>query len=293
MRSLYAWIIFLHYACEARIISGMNKLNTADRVRVVAALVEGNSINSTVRMTGISKPTILKLIRDLGDACANFHDREVQDVPAKRVQADEVWAFCQCKQKNVKAENAGVLGHGDVWTWTAIDADTKLMIAWRIGTRDATEFLRDVASRLSTRIQLTTDAHGVYRDAVNDNFGTNIDYAQLIKIFGQTFAGPARYSPAACMGIEKRKIYGDPDSDHISTSYVERSNLTVRMGMRRYTRLTNGFSKKIENHVAMTTIFFVYYNYCRIHMTLKVTPAMEAGLTDRLWEIADLVNLLG
>jgi IS1 family transposase len=274
----------------------MNKLNIAKRVQVIAALVEGNSINSTVRMTGISKPTILKLLADLGKACKGFHDREVRDVPAQRVQCDEVWAVCHCKQKNIKPKLQGVFGVGDVWTWTAIDADTKLMIAWSVGTRDggyAAEFMNDVASRLSTRVQLTTDGHHAYLDAVNDAFGTNIDYAQLIKIYGPTIPGPARYSPAACTGIEKRAICGNPERLDISTSYVERSNLTVRMGMRRYTRLTNGFSKKVENHEHMTTIFFTYYNYCRIHQTLKVTPAMEAGLTDRLWEIEDLINLLG
>ena len=274
----------------------MNKLIAADRVRVIAALIEGCSINSTVRMTGISKPTILKLIVQLGEACGKFHDREVRDVPSRRVQCDEVWAFCHCKQKNVKPELKGIVGYGDVWTWTAIDADTKLMIAWNIGTRDggaAANFMNDVAERLSTRVQLTTDGHAAYLDAVNDSFGTNIDYAQLIKMYGPTPAGAGRYSPAACTGIEKRPVSGTPDLKHVSTSFVERANLTVRMGMRRYTRLTNGFSKKVENHIAMTTIFFTYYNYCRIHMTLKTTPAMAAGLTDKLFEIDDLIALLG
>lgn len=274
----------------------MNKLSTVNRVQVISALVEGNSINSTVRMTGISKPTILKLLAELGEACKAFHDREVRDLPARRIQCDEVWAFCHCKQKNVKPELEGVFGIGDVWTWTAIDADTKLMVAWAIGTRDggyAAEFMNDVAARLSTRVQLTTDGHAAYLDAVSDAFGTKIDYAQLIKLYGPTIPGAARYSPVACIGIEKREISGLPERKHISTSYVERSNLTVRMGMRRYTRLTNGFSKKVENHAHMTTIFFTYYNYCRIHQTLRTTPAIEAGLTDRFWEISDLINLLG
>lgn len=273
----------------------MNKLSTQERVAVITALVEGNSINSTVRMTGISKPTILKLLAELGKACKACHDREVRDVPARRIQCDEVWAFCHCKQKNVPEERNGEFGIGDVWTWTAIDADTKLMVAWAVGTRDgeyAAEFINDVAARLKNRVQLTTDGHKAYLDAVNDAFGTNIDYAQLIKLYGSATPGPARYSPPACTGTEKKPVCGNPDQKHISTSYVERSNLTVRMGMRRYTRLTNGFSKKVENHEHMTTIFFVYYNYCRIHQSLEVTPAMEAGLTDRLWEIEDLVALL-
>jgi IS1 family transposase len=273
----------------------MNKASIQDRVRVVAALVEGNSINSTVRMTGTAKTTILRLLAQLGKACKAFHDREVRDVPSRRIQCDEVWAFCHCKQKNVKPEMKGVFGIGDVWTWTAIDADTKLMVSWAVGTRDggyAAEFMNDVASRLSNRVQLTTDGHAAYLDAVSDAFGTNIDYAQLIKVYGPTIPGPARYSPAACIGIETKEVCGTPDRKHVSTSYVERSNLTVRMGIRRYTRLTNGFSKKVENHEYMTTIFWVYYNYCRIHQTLRTTPAMEAGLTDRLWEIEDLLNLI-
>jgi IS1 family transposase len=273
----------------------MNKASIQDRIRVVAALVEGNSINSTVRMTGTAKTTILRLLAQLGKACKAFHDREVRDVPSRRIQCDEVWAFCHCKQKNVKPELKGVFGIGDVWTWTAIDADTKLMVSWAVGTRDggyAAEFMNDVASRLSNRVQLTTDGHAAYLDAVSDAFGTNIDYAQLIKLYGPTIPGAARYSPAACIGICKIERSGQPDLKHVSTSYVERSNLTVRMGIRRYTRLTNGFSKKVENHEYMTTIFWVYYNYCRIHQTLRTTPAMEAGLTDRLWEIEDLLNLI-
>lgn len=273
----------------------MNRLSTSDRVRVVAALVEGNSISSTARMTGISKPTILKLLAEFGEVCKAFHDREVRDVPSQRIQCDEVWAFCRCKQKNVRPELASVFGVGDVWTWTAIDADTKLMVAWAVGSRDggyAAEFMADVASRLKNRVQLTTDGHKAYLDAVSDAFGTNIDYAMLIKIYGPEIAGPGRYSPPVVIGTDCHAISGSPERKHVSTSYVERSNLTVRMGMRRYTRLTNGFSKKVENHELMTTIFFVYYNYCRVHQTLRVTPAMEAGLTDHVWGIEEFVALL-
>jgi IS1 family transposase len=273
----------------------MNKLDTAARVRVISALIEGNSINSTVRMTGISKPTILKLIAELGAVCQDFHDREVRDLPAKRIECDELWAFCYSKTKNFPAEKKGQFGFGDVWTWTAIDADTKLMVSWRVGLRDggdASEFMNDLASRVSNRIQLTTDGLASYPDAVNDAFGVNIDYAQLIKVYGATVAGAGRYSPPVVIGTESHAVCGTPEPKHVSTSYVERSNLTVRMGLRRYTRLTNGFSKKIENHTRMTTIFFVHYNYCRIHQTLKTTPAMAAGLTDRLFEIEDLVALL-
>lgn len=273
----------------------MNKLTNAKRIQVIAALVEGNSINSTVRMTGIAKTTILRLLAKLGEACQKFHDREVRDLPSQRIQCDEVWAFCHCKQANTRPELKGIVGIGDLWTWTAIDADTKLMVAWSIGTRDggyANEFMTDVAARLSTRVQLTTDGHRAYLDAVNDAFGTNIDYAMLIKQYGPEIGGPGRYSPPVCIGVDCHAISGAPDRKHVSTSYVERSNLTVRMSMRRYTRLTNGFSKKFENHIAMTNIFFVYYNYCRIHQTIKTTPAMEAGLTDKLWEVEDLIALI-
>ena len=273
----------------------MNKLTTAKQVQVVSALIEGNSIASIVRMTGVAKTTILRLMTKFGEACQAFHDREVRDVPARRIQCDEVWAFCHCKQKNVRDELKGTIGIGDIWTWTALDADTKLMVGWAIGTRDggyAAEFMNDIAGRLSNRVQLTTDGHKAYLDAVNDAFGTNVDYAMLIKVYGPELAGPGRYSPPACIGTQTCAVSGNPDRSHVSTSYVERSNLTVRMGMRRYTRLTNGFSKKFENHIAMTTIFFVHYNYCRIHQTLKTTPAMQAGLTDRLWEIEDLLKLM-
>lgn len=272
----------------------MNKLSIKEQAAVIRGLIEGNSIASLVRMTGVAKTTILRLLAKFGKDCKAFHDREVRDLPSQRIQCDEIWAFCHCKQKNVRTELQGQFGIGDVWTWTGIDADTKLMIAWMVGTRDGgygAEFMNDLSSRLANRVQLTTYGHSVYRDAVNDAFGTNVDYAQLIKLYGPTIPGPARYSPAACTGIEKRPVCGDPDAKQISTSYVERSNLTVRMGVRRYTRLTNAHSKKVENHTHMTTIFFVTYNYCRIHQTLRVTPAMEAGLTDRVWEIEDLLEL--
>jgi len=273
----------------------MNKLSTEERVRVIAALVEGSSINSTVRMTGISKPTILKLLADLGKACKAFHDEHVVNVAAKRVQCDEIRAFVEMKQKNVPVERKSEFGVGDTWTWTAIDADSKLMISWMVGLRDAGyahEFIHDVASRLTSRVQLTTDGLKAYLEAVENAFGGDIDYAQLIKLYGPEKAGPGRYSPPQCIGCEEHAISGDPDRAHVSTSYVERANLTMWMGMRRFTRLTNAFSKKVENHAHMVAIFFTYYNWCRIHQSLRVTPAMEAGLTDRLWEIEDLVALI-
>jgi IS1 family transposase len=273
----------------------MNKLSTAERVSVVAALVEGNSINSTVRMTGISKPTILKLLGELGAACRKYHDAHVRNVAAKRVQCDEVWSFCYAKAKNVPADKRGQFGFGDIWTWTALDADSKLMITWNIGLRDAGyahEFMQDVSERLANRVQLTTDGHKAYLDAVEDAFLGDVDYAQLVKLYGNERPGEARYSPAICTGCNPTTINGEPERQHVSTSYVERSNLTVRMGMRRFTRLTNGFSKKIDNHVAMINVFFMYYNFCRIHTTLRVTPAMEAKLTTKLWEIEDIVALI-
>jgi IS1 family transposase len=275
---------------------GMNKLNTAERVRVISSLVEGNSIASTVRMTGIAKTTILRLIAQLGDACVNFHNKKVRNLRTKRIQADEVWAFCYAKSKNVPADKKGHFGFGDTWTWTAIDADSKVMISWIIGGRDAgcaNEIMEDVAWRLDRKVQVTTDALQAYNSAIGNHLGDS-DYAQLVKVYGTEKIAPGRYSPPVCVGVEVRPQWGNPDPKHISTSFVERLNLTVRMGIRRYTRLTNGYSKKIENHMSMTSIFFTYYNFCRVHQTLRVTPAMEAGLTDHVWELDELLeNLLG
>lgn len=273
----------------------MNCLSTADRVRVVSCLVEGNSIRATVRMTGVAKNTVSKLLSDLGAACAKYHDENVRGVAAKRVQCDEIWSFVYSKQKNVPEEKRGTFGVGDVWTWTALDADSKLIVSWLVGTRDgtcATEFMKDVASRLSTRVQLTTDGHKVYLAAVEEAFGGAIDYSMLIKTYGAERAGEARYSPAVCTGCFEEVVTGNPDEKHVSTSYVERQNLTMRMSMRRFTRLTNAFSKKVEKLEAAVALHFMHYNFCRRHQSLRVTPAMAAGLTDRLWKIEDLVGLL-
>ena len=274
---------------------GMNKLSTAERVQIVSCLVEGNSINSTCRITGRSKHTVLKLLADLGTACQKFHDKHVRELPCKRIQVDEIWGFCHCKQKNVKPALKGVFGIGDVWTWVAVDADTKLIVAYLIGTRNvdaATDFMHDVADRVTGRIQLTSDAHHCYIEAVEQAFTGEIDYAMLVKVYGKDRDGPARYSPPVCLAAERHPVHGSPDHKHISTSFVERQNLTMRMSMRRLTRLTNGFSKKIENLAHATALNFVYYNFCRIHQTLRVTPAMEAGIADHVWEIEELVDLL-
>ena len=232
---------------------------------MVAALVEGNSINSTVRMTGISKPTILKLVAELGRACRDHHDSAVRNVPAKRVQCDEIWSFCYAKAKNVPVEKRVGFGCGDIWTWTAIDADSKLMLSYMV-TSDrqmgsALDFMRDLAARVANRLQVTTDGHQPYAIAVGEAFGWNVDHTMLRKIYGPDRSGPARYSPPICIGVTSRPICGHADPVHVSTSFVERANLTMRMGMRRFTRLTNGFSKKIENHIAMISIFFAYYNF--------------------------------
>lgn len=273
----------------------MNKLSTADRVRVIAALVEGCSIRATVRMTGVAKNTIAKLLVELGAACKAYHDKHVRGLKSKRIQCDEIWAFVAMKQKNVPQARKGEFGVGDVWTWTALDSDSKLMVAYMVGSRDAgyaTEFMHDVADRIDNRIQLTTDGHKAYLEAVEDAFGGDIDYAKLVKIYGAERPGEARYSPAVCMGAEKHQVSGDPDWRHVSTSHVERQNLTMRMGMRRFTRLTNAFSKKIENLEAAVALHYMHYNFCRIHQTLRVTPAMEAGIADHVWELEELVALL-
>ncbi|MGN6369101.1 MAG: IS1 family transposase [Phycisphaerae bacterium] len=274
----------------------MNKLTTRDRVRVVAALVEGNSIRATVRMTGVAKNTIAKLLVELGEACREYQDKAMRNLKVKRLQCDEIWSFVQCKDKNVPQDRRGEFGIGDVWTWTGIDADTKLIPCWYVGPRNAEGarvFIDDLAGRIHGTPQITTDGLRVYVSAIRESFGELVDYAQLIKVYGAAEPGTeARYSPSTAIGCESVRIMGEPDPKHISTSYVERANLTMRMGMRRFTRLTNAFSKKLANHEAAIALHFMYYNFARIHQTLKVTPAMAAGVTDHLWEIKDIVSLL-
>jgi IS1 family transposase len=273
----------------------MNRLSIQRRAQVIGALIEGNSIRSTARMTGVSKDAILKLIPDMGAACVAFHNATVRGVRVQRVQCDEVWSFCYAKEKNVPVEKEGT-GAGSVWTWTAIDADSKLILSYLCGGRDASwacKFMEDLASRVTTRIQITTDGHRAYAEAVEGAFGMDVDYAMLIKLYGAPTDSPdTRYSPAQCIGIRTGILSGNPDRDHISTSYVERQNLNLRMGVRRFTRLTNAFSKKFENHCHMVAIYHAYYNFCRVHQTLRVTPAMEAGLTDHIWSLEELVGLL-
>jgi IS1 family transposase len=274
----------------------MNKLTTEKRAAVVATLVEGNSLRGTARLTGVARMTIEKLLRDLGTACAVYHDANVRNLKSQRIQCDEIWSFVGAKAKNVPEEKIGQWG--DVWTWTAIDADSKLIVGYRVGQRtaaDAYDFMQDVASRLSNRVQLTTDNYKVYLNAVDYAFGVDIDFATLEKQYGSYFASGSaahRYTPAKITSMKAATITGDPDRKHISTSYVERQNLTMRMHMRRFARLTNAFSKKIEMHAHNVALHFMYYNFCKVHQTLRVTPAMEAGLTTHMWDIADIVNLL-
>jgi IS1 family transposase len=273
----------------------MNKLDTESRKRIVSALVEGVGINATCRMTGAAKNTVLKLLAELGTACAAYHDKNVVNLKTRRVQCDEVWSFVYSKEKNVPEELKGQFGVGDVWTWTAIDADSKLMISYLLGLRDAgyaTEFMRDIAGRLANKVQLTTDGLRAYLVAVEDVFGGDIDYAQLIKIYGAERPGAARYSPAAIIGTRNEVVCGAPEPRSVSTSYVERSNLTIRMMNRRFTRLTNAFSKKIENHIHAFALFAMHYNFCKLHKTIRVTPAMEAGIADHVWEIEELLAML-
>jgi IS1 family transposase len=277
----------------------MNKLSVVEKVRVVACLVEGNSLRATTRMTGTHRGAILKLLVELGAACSAYQDKAFRNLNLTRIQCDEIWAFVGCKEKNAKTAQKA-RGWGDVWTWTALDAPTKLVPCWYVGTRDggaAYHFIHDLKGRLANRVQLTTDGHKAYLEAVEDAFGAEIDYAMLNKIYG-TAIGPdqkhaeIRYSPAQCMGARRAVISGMPDFAHISTSYTERQNLTMRMSMRRFTRLTNAFSKKVANHEAAVALHFMHYNFARIHQTLRVTPAMEAGITDHIWSIEDIVRLL-
>jgi IS1 family transposase len=273
----------------------MNRLTAEDRVRVIASLVEGNSIRATVRMTGVAKNTVAKLLVDLGTVCSEYQDRVMHDLPCSRLECDEIWAFCYAKERNLPNEKRGEFGFGDVWTWVAIDAETKLVPSYRVGQHDAEDanaFMLDLASRLRYRVQLTTDGHKSYLNAVRGAFKDEIDYAQLVKTYGLDPHAERRYSPAVCTGVATKTISGDPDERLISTSYVERQNLTMRMSMRRFTRLTNAFSKKIENLAAAVSLHFMHYNFCRVHKTLGTTPAVAAGVTDHVWTLAEVVGLL-
>ena len=274
----------------------MNKLPLKTRSMILNMLCEGQSMRATARLADVSFNTVAKLLIDAGKVCADLHDERVQGVTASRVQCDEVWSFTYAKQKNVATAKAAPQVAGDTWTWTALDADSKLIVSSMVGGRDAeyaNAFMDDVASRLANRVQMTTDGHKAYLEAVEGSFGADIDYAQLIKVYGnapETFKG--RYSPADCTGIVKRTVEGQPEEKHISTSFVERQNLTMRMQMRRFTRLTNAFSKKLENHMHMVALYTVWYNFIRIHKTLRVTPAMEAGLSKTVWDMEDLVRIM-
>ena len=273
----------------------MNKLDRTQRIQITHLLCEGNSIRAIERITGVNKITITKLLVDAGKVCAAYHDGNVRNVHSKRVQCDEIWSFCYAKQKNVAAAKAAPEGAGDVWTWTALDADSKLIISYLVGSRDAgyaNEFMQDVASHLANRVQLTTDGLKAYLEAVDGAFGSAIDYAQLVKLYGDAPSPAGRYSPAECTGAKKTRIEGKPDLKHVSTSYVERQNLTMRMHMRRFTRLTNGFSKKIENHAYAVALHMMYYNFVKIHGKLRMSPAMAAGIENRLWEVSDIVALI-
>jgi IS1 family transposase len=274
----------------------MNKLTHNQRTQVVNCLIEGCSIRATVRMTGVAKKTVMRFLVEIGEVCADYQDRVFRKLSCRRIQLDELWGFNYCKQKNVTAEiQDKVPGAGDIWLWVAIDAETKLVPCWQLGDRSAATgyvFVRDLAARLSNRVQLTSDGHRVYLDAVESAFGSEIDYAMLVKMYGNDRESEARYSPAECIGCKEIRIIGRPDPKHISTSYVERQNWSVRTAMRRYTRLSNGFSRKIQNHAAAVALYYFSYNFIKIHRTLRVTPAMAAGVTDRLWSAGDLVGLL-
>ena len=273
----------------------MNKMSLKRRSQVISCLVEGNSIRSAARIVGVTKNTVLRLLRDLGKVCTEYQNRALRDLPCKRIQCDEIWSFCYAKEANVPENKKDEFGYGDVWTWTAICADTKLVPVWAIGPRDADTaeiFMEDLADRLAHRVQLTTDGHRAYLEAVEGAFGGDVDYSMLIKIYGNPLEKETRYSPAECNGTKKRSVTGRPDPKHISTSYCERQNLTMRMSIRRFTRLTNAFSKKVENLYYAVSIHFMYYNFSRIHRSLRVTPAMEAGVSNHVWTIEEIVGLL-
>jgi IS1 family transposase len=273
----------------------MNQLDSSRRAQVIRCLIEGNSIRSTVRLTGVSKNTIVKFLHDVAKACIRYQDKALRNLTCKRIQCDEIWSFCYAKEKNVPRDKRGKFGFGDVWTWTAICPDTKLIVSWLVGGRDAEtahDFMQDLASRLKNRIQLTTDGFRVYPEAVESAFGSDVDYAMLVKVYGEARDKEATYSPAECITTHTVEINGKPKMQDISTSHVERHNLTIRMCIRRFTRLTNAFSKKLENHIAALALYFTYYNFCRVHQSLRVTPAMEAGVSDHVWNVDEIVGLV-
>lgn len=273
----------------------MNKLPSDRRARILGMMAEGVSIRAICRLTGVSKNTVAKLLRDAGEAFSAYQDRELRNLRCKRLQPDEIWSFVYAKARNVPTAKAAPEGAGDIWTWTAIDADTKLIASWYVGNRDAAAaryFVDDLAGRLAGRAQVTSDGLRLYVDAVERAFGSGVDFAQLVKIYGEAPEGPRRYSPAECVGARKAAVSGAPDPAHVSTSFAERQNLNIRMGNRRMTRLTNAFSKKAESHAHAMAVYFMHYNFVRIHQTTRVTPAMAAGVTDRLWELADMVAVL-
>jgi IS1 family transposase len=277
------------------IIMPMNKLPSEKRAQVLQMMAEGIALRAITRLTGISRTTLQKLLEDAGQAFSDYQDRTLINLPCKRVQVDEAWSFCYAKQKNVATAKRAPEGAGDIWTWVGLDADTKLVASFYVGGRDgeaAMIFMDDLAKRLANRVQLTSDGHKAYLEAVEGAFGGDIDYAQLIKIYGAAPEGQRRYSPAICTGASKHRIEGNPNPKYVSTSFVERSNLSIRMGNRRMTRLTNAFSKKAENHAHMMAIYFMHYNFVRIHQTLKTTPAMAAKVTSKLWEMSDMVKVL-
>jgi IS1 family transposase len=278
----------------------MNRLPLERRAQMLSMIAEGNSLRAVSRMADVAFNTVVKLLLDVAIACEQYQDEALRGLKCKRVQCDEIWAFVYAKSKNVPEEHAGELGYGDVWTWTAIDADSKLLLSWAVGRRDAftgNAFIRDLASRLNHRVQVTTDGHKVYLEAIEGAFGADVDYGMLVKMYegdsGKRASAEQRYSPAHCTGAQKQRITGNPDPAHISTSFAERQNLTMRMSMRRFTRLTNAFSKKLDNHKAAVAFYAMWYNFARVHQTLRVTPAMEAGVSDHVWsalEIAALAN---
>jgi IS1 family transposase len=275
----------------------VNKLDRKTRAQIIGMMVEGVSMQSITRLVGVSKNTVTKLLKDAGEACMAHHDKTVRKLNSKRIQCDEIWSFCAMKERNVPREKKGTLGLGDVYTWTAIDADSKLIASWVVGRRDAYyahEFIADLQSRLANRVQLTTDGHKAYLSAVEDAFGANVDYAMLVKLYGnpQGKEEARRYSPGECCGTIRGTVCGNPSAKDVSTSFIERQNLTMRMSMRRFTRLTNGFSKKIENHECALAIYFMHYNFARIHASLRVSPAMAAGVTEKLWSLDDIAALV-